>query len=128
MNTKLINKYSQAHLAYIHKGLLHENGIESFVFGDNFMSVAPNLTGILNAGIELRVREEDYDKAVQILDLNENEKVLCANCGSENIEFSYGKKSLGEILISLFSALIGEPFGNIKRHYYCKDCGFKNKD
>ncbi len=128
MNTKLLNKYNQSHLAYIHKGLLEENGISAFVFGANFMSVVPNFTGILNAGIELRVKEEDFEKAVEILNVQENEKVRCANCDSENIEFSYGKKGVGEIFVSLFSALIGEPFGNIKRHYFCKDCGFKNKD
>ncbi len=92
------------------------------------MSVVPNLSGILNAGIELRVKEEDWEKAIETLNLAENEKIRCANCDSENIEFSYGKKGMGEIFISLFSALIGEPFGNINRHYFCKECGFKNKN
>lgn len=128
MNTKLIGKYSQSHLAYIHKGLLEENGIDAFVFGNNFMSVVPNLSGILDAGIELRVKEEDYEKAIEILKVQEEVKLICANCNSENIEFSYGKKGIVEILLSLFSAMIGEPFGNIKRHYYCKECGFKNKN
>ncbi|HLV24227.1 MAG TPA: DUF2007 domain-containing protein [Moheibacter sp.] len=128
MNTKLIAKYNQSHLAHIHKGLLEENGIKAFIFGNNFMSVVPNLSGILDAGIELRVKEEDYDTAIKILEFQEKEKILCANCNSENIVFSYGKKGTREILVSLFSALIGEPFGNIKRHYYCNDCGFKNKN
>ncbi len=128
MKTRLLGKYDHAHLAYIHQGLLKENGIHSFLFGQNFMSVMPNLSGILNAGIELRVKEEDYDKSVEIIETNEKSSVRCANCDSDNIDFNYGKKGYGEITVSLFSALIGEPFGNIKRHYYCKDCGFKNKD
>lgn len=92
------------------------------------MGVAPNFSGILNAGIELRVKEEDYEAAVEILNVHETNKIRCANCSSENIEFTYGKKGLFEVLFSIFSAVIGEPFGNIKRHYFCKDCGFKNKD
>ena len=128
MNTKLLNKYSQSHLAYIHKGLLEDNGIPAFIFGNHFMSAVPNFSGILNAGIELRVKEQDWEKSLEILNLVENEKIVCANCDSENVEFSYDKKGIGEIFISLFSALIGEPFGNINRHYFCKECGFKNKD
>ncbi|MGB6083133.1 DUF2007 domain-containing protein [Moheibacter sp.] len=129
MNTRLIGKYSQSHLAYIHKGVLEESGLDVFIFGNNFMSVAPNLTGILDAGIELRVREEDFEKAREILQFQEDDKMICANCGSGNIKFSYGKNGLLEIVFSVFSALVvSTPFGNIKRQYFCKDCGFKNQD
>jgi predicted RNA-binding Zn-ribbon protein involved in translation (DUF1610 family) len=126
MKTKLINRYTQSHLAFIHKGLLEENGIEAFVFGDHFMNTFPNMSGILNAGIELRVREEDYEKAVEILEAENSEPLICSNCGSENIEFTYGKSSFSKIIFSLFSAIAGEPFGNIRRHYFCKECGFKS--
>lgn len=129
MNTKLIGKYNQSHLAFIHKGLLEENGIHAFVFGENFMSVMPNYSEILNAGIELRVREEDFEEAQKILQIENNEKPACLNCGSENLKFSYGRKKWKAILFSVFSALIATvPFGNIKRHYFCEDCGFKNTD
>lgn len=126
MKTKLIKRYAQSHLAFIHKGLLEENGIDAFVFGDNFMNTFPNMSGILSAGTELRVREEDYEKAIEILDVENKEPVSCANCGSKNIEFNYGKRVFFKIVFSLFSAIAGEPFGNIQRHYYCKDCGFKS--
>ncbi len=129
MKTKLIKKYEQSHLAFIHKGLLEENGIDAFVFGNNFMNTFPNMSGILNAGTELRVREEDYEKAIEILGHETTEPKTCANCGSENIDFNYGKKSFLKVVFSLFSAILAfEPFGNIRRHYYCKDCGFKSGD
>lgn len=127
MNTKLIHKYSQSHLAYIHKGLLEEQGIKTYLFGNNFMSTVPNLTGILNAGIEFRVNEIDYGKSLNILEMSHSETETCANCNSENLTFSYGKRNFGQIVFSVFSALIGEPFGNIKREYYCTDCNFKTK-
>lgn len=127
MKTHLVNRYSQSHLAYIHKGLLEENGIDAFVFGDNFMSTLPNMSGILSSGTELRVREEDYEKAIEILKAENSMPMTCANCGSKNIEFTYGKKSFLKVLFSLISGIIAlEPFGNIQRHYYCKDCGFKS--
>jgi len=129
VKTKLIGKYSQSHLAFIHKGLLEENGIQSFIFGDNFMSVMPNYSEILNAGIELRVKEEDFEEAMKLLKIENSEKLICENCGSENIKFSFGKNGWKDILFSIFSALIATiPFGNIKKHYYCKDCGFKIKN
>jgi|SRR5690606_19187739 len=129
MKTKLIKKYSQSHLAFIHKGLLEENGIRTFVFGNHFMSVMPHYSEILNAGIELRVNEKDFKNALEILKIEDSEKINCLNCGSENIKFSYGKKGFLGILISVFSGLIANvPFGNIQRNYYCEDCGFKNND
>lgn len=128
MATRLISRYDQSHLAFIHKGLLEEAGIKTYLFGNNFMSTVPNLSGILNAGIELRVNEEDYEAAMNILNLTISDKITCANCSSENLTFSYGKRSFSQVIFSVFSGLIGEPFGNIQRHYYCNDCGFKNKN
>lgn len=129
MNTRLIGKYTHSHLAFIHRGLLEENGIEAFIFGENFMSVMPNYSEILNAGIELRVKEEDFEKAVNVLKIENSNKSGCENCGSENIKFSFGRNGWKDILFSILSALIATiPFGNIRRHYYCKECGFKNKD
>ncbi|MFV0304874.1 MAG: DUF2007 domain-containing protein [Moheibacter sp.] len=128
MQTQLIKKYTQSHLAHIHKDVLEENGIKAFVFGENFMSTVPNLSGILDAGIELRVHKNDYEKATKILGKELIDVITCENCNSENIEFTYGKQGVGKVLFSLFSAVAGEPFGNIERHYYCKDCGFKTQD
>jgi hypothetical protein len=31
MKTKLIGKYTQAHLAHIHNGVLEENGVSAFI-------------------------------------------------------------------------------------------------
>lgn len=128
MKTRLLHKYNQAHLAHIHKGLLEENGIEAFIFGENFMATLPSFSGLLDAGIELRVREEQFEQAVAILKKELEDVKKCENCGSENIQFTYGKKGISTIIFSLFSAIVGEPFGNIERHYFCNDCGFKNKD
>lgn len=128
MNTKLLGRYSQFHLAHIHKGVLIENGIESFLFGENFMNAAPYFTGILNAGIELRVKEEDYDKAMEILAIEQSENLKCPECQSTNLDFSYGKNKISIIMFSILSAiLLVLPFGNLQRQYFCKDCGFKMK-
>lgn len=129
MRTKLIGKYSQTHLAYIHKGILEENGIDAFIFGEHFMTTVPYFTGILNAGVELRVREEQWEEAGELLQLTEKESVVCMNCQSENLEFSFGKNQISSILFSLASViLLVLPFGNIQRQYFCKDCGFKMKN
>lgn len=126
MNTKLVRRYAQSHLAFIHKGVLEENGIDAFVFGENFMNTFPNMYGILHAGIELRVREADYEKAVSLLKTEDEETVCCPNCGSADMVYGFGKKGFAEILFSVLSVLVWTPFGNIKRQYYCKNCGLKS--
>lgn len=126
MNTKLVRKYTSSHLAFIHKGVLEENGIDGFVFGENFMNTFPAMYGVLGSGVELRVRTEDYEKALKILEPENAVPDCCANCGSQNIVFGYGKNGISKILFALLSAFVWEPFGNIKRQYYCKECGFKS--
>jgi cytochrome c len=129
MKTKLIAKYTHSHLAHIHKGVLEENGIQAFIFGENFMGAAPYFSGILNAGMELRVREEDYEKSMDLLASERKNQVKCANCHSENIVFSFGENKFKIILFSILSAiLLVLPFGNFQRQYFCKECGFKTRN
>lgn len=126
MNTRVVWRYTQPHLAYIHQGVLKENQIESFIFGENFISTAPFMSGLLHASVELRVKEKDYEKAVALLRPELKEPVQCEKCGSTELQFSYGKSKWKIIGFSLLSAISGNPFGNLERHYFCKNCGYKN--
>ena len=126
MKTKLIGKYTESYLAHIHKGVLAENGIDSFIFGENFMNTAPYFTGLLNAGVELRVKEEDEEEAKKILNIEYSNPIQCSNCQSHNISFSFGENKFSHYFLSILTAfLLVLPFGNLQRHYFCKECGFK---
>jgi hypothetical protein len=85
----------------------------------------PHLNGMLGHGIQVMVREVDYEKAKELLDRKEHdEKILkCPNCGSSNIGFGVrGKRRMKDLLLIFLSLVFTIPMGNIKNKYYCKDC------
>lgn len=63
---KTIAKFDNAFSANIAKGVLAEEGIESLLVNENLIwSIGLYNTGGL--ALELRVEEEDYDRALEIL-------------------------------------------------------------
>lgn len=104
---------------------LDVEGIDSFITNEHTSTMLPHLYGMLGHGIQIMVREADYEKAKGILTerRNENQLRTCPNCGSPEIGFGMkGKRRLGDRLLILLSLIIGVPMGNIKNKYYCKDC------
>jgi predicted RNA-binding Zn-ribbon protein involved in translation (DUF1610 family) len=101
-------------------------GIDSFITNEHTGTMLPHFYGMLGHGIQIMVRETDYEKAKEILAAQRNEKQTrtCPNCGSSEIGFGMkGKKRLGDRLLILLSLIVAVPMGNIKNKYYCKDCG-----
>jgi hypothetical protein len=104
---------------------LESEGIVSFLANENTGTMLPHLHGMLGHGIQIMVRDIDYEKAKQILTAREIAEriVKCPNCGSSHIGFGMaGKTRIGDRLLIFFSLIIGIPMGNIKNKYYCKDC------
>jgi predicted RNA-binding Zn-ribbon protein involved in translation (DUF1610 family) len=104
---------------------LEMEGIESFATNEHTSNMLPHFYGLLGHGIQIMVREADYERAKDILLESENEKVIrkCPNCGSRNIGFGVqGKRRLGDRLLILLSAIAGVPMGNIRNKYFCKNC------
>ncbi len=101
-------------------------GIESFTTNEHTSTMLPHLYGMLGHGIQIMVREADYEKASEILAAKETEMRVktCPNCGSSNIGFGIkGRRRLGDRVLIFLSVVAGVPMGNIKNKYYCKDCG-----
>ncbi len=104
---------------------LEMEGIDSFITNEQISTMLPHLYGMLGHGIQIMVKETDYEKAKKILIDKQNKSKIgnCPNCGSLNIGFGMkGKKRLGERLLILLSLIVAVPMGNIKNKYYCKDC------
>lgn len=97
-------------------------GIESFTTNEHITTLLPHLNGILGHGIQIMVREDQYQKAKEIL--GKNERALeCPECGSKNIGYGMrGTQRLGDRFLIFLSVLFAMPMGNIKNKYYCKDC------
>ena len=104
---------------------LEVEGIESFSTNEHMSTMLPHLYGMLGHGIQIMVRDGDYERVKAVLIENEKAKVVrkCPNCGSTDIGYGVrGKRRLGDRLLIILSAIAGVPMGNIKNKYYCRNC------
>lgn len=113
--------------ANIVKGRLENEGIHCFVTNENFANLMPHYNRILGAGAQIIVNRCDYEKAIEILELNIKKELICPNCNSNKIKIGLGKNKFKKI-IAIFISLFGWiPFNNINNIYLCKDCGAEFK-
>ena len=126
-----IKTFDSAIDAHLIRSKLSNDGIMSFIFDENIMSLNP-LYNITVGGIKLKVPEADYEKALQILSGIEgtpyrdenNEIVVCPACGSDS--FYQGFKSfrgLGGMLSAILTILLTTFPLYFKSAYKCKACG-----
>ena len=105
------------------KNNLENEGIECFLTNEISSTLVPVYNGMMNAGIQVMINEEDLEKASKLIEQPDIEKPLvCPNCNSSNIKFGFGNRKGWKVLGVVLSLLVAIPFGNIKRYYYCKDC------
>jgi len=89
----------------------------------NVVPIYSNATG----GIKLKVRQQDYNKAIEILRENESETVnnykpWCPNCDSVNVKKI--KFNIFHYFLSLiYTFAIGAKL--LAKTNKCKDCGYK---
>jgi hypothetical protein len=132
---KILKTYIYSHFAHLDLAKLSSEGIEAFLKDDNIVSINPIYAHAVG-GIKLLVREEDYDEALEILNVNDFEDLRdeypgeeisgqrsCIRCGSINI---YQKSSwLGGLL---FLALFFIPLTWKKEKFLCMDCSYEWKE
>jgi len=104
------------------KGRLNNEGIEAFITNENFSNLMPHYNRIMNSGIQIMISDLEYDKASEILELNNTQERICPNCQSTKIKFSLGQHKIKKIFIILISLFIATPFNNLKSVYKCQDC------
>ena len=110
------------------RSALMEAGIESDIFDEENSKVA---RGILDKRTDVLVKEEDYEKAMQIYQsyMAEQKNVMpwCPKCGSENVVLLKKKcvttRQLPRILAALLTFI---PIGCCTAEkFVCNDCGHK---
>lgn len=106
------------------KNILTNEGIECIVTNENFTALMPHLNGLLGSGIQILVDKDNFERATQLLEKEDNRDVqVCPNCSSTNIKYGLGTKHRSKKLVALFIALIiGSTMRHIQQTYYCKDC------
>ena len=111
--------------ANIMAGKLEAAGIDCSLMDENIVTVNPLYTSAVG-GIKLQVREEDLEKAKEILAvyLSENDdetddSVVCPYCGSTDTIVALGASNVFAATAALFLASL--PFYHKKR-YRCNTC------
>lgn len=102
------------------KSKLASEGIEAYLINENFTRLMPIYYNILGSGIRIMVHKEDLERARLITNIQPN-KVLCPNCGSDQVELAFKSKrnKLFVLFLSIFAAL---PFGNLLNEFVCNKC------
>jgi len=104
------------------KGNLENHGIKCFITNDNFTTLVPYFNGMLGAGIQVLVFEEDYEHALEIIKPGDSSAITCPHCGSTNIKYGLGRYKNIKLFAVVISLLATIPFGNIKLTYNCRSC------
>ena len=127
MHTELVTvlTFEYAHFAHLAKAKLGSEGIESYIFDEYTASMNWFYNNAIG-GIKLKVRGEDYERAIMILNENveienEEDEIICPECSSKEIKDEKISKKFAYISI----LLLGFPLLLKKRKYECKNCGFK---
>jgi len=127
---KTVATFEYAHFAHLAKAKLESEDVECFIFDEITASMNWFYTNAIG-GIKLKVRGEDYQKALKILNETsdilledfetyaETEIILCPKCNSGNVVDEKYSKKFKYLSILLF----GLPllFRGLK--YKCENCG-----
>ncbi len=123
----MVNKMKTARLtscntsfdANMIKSKLDSEGIECFISNENFSTIYPFLSG----AIDIMVKEEDLERAKEIIGDDSAKDIICPSCGSKNIRMGLGSNKLKKLFLILIAALTFSPAGIRKAQLKCKDCG-----
>lgn len=130
MNLAIVKTFDSAFEAHLIKGLLNSEEIESFLFDENTVATNP-LYNITVGGIKLKVKEEDYDRAMEIINASEKhpitddneQEIKCPNCGSTDLYSGFKTvKSFRAILATVISILLMAYPLYYNLVYKCKQC------
>lgn len=126
-----IKTFEQPVEAHLYLNILETEGMDAVLFDEHTVGLNP-LYNLTLGGIKLKVREEDVERALQIINeaenrplLNEEEQeVFCPECQSQDIMLGYRSMKKGRWiwsgLVSIFLGVL-PPFG--KKVNRCKACG-----
>lgn len=116
------NNYVEAHIA---KGVLEEEGIESWLKDENTVTIDPILTNAVG-GIKLMVENAQAQRAVDILVRLRDEakaSIACPKCNSHNIEQVSTPRKAGNWLTALSTFFLSSFSVAPDKVNHCFDCG-----
>ena len=118
--------------AAIIQGHLQNEGIPCFLTNQNFTNLYPGMETKIGTGIQIRIREMDTEKAVQIIRdtypehySNLTRNLTCPRCNSKRIITKFGVSRIKVFLIMILSIFSAVPASKIPTYSFCKDCNTK---
>ena len=107
MDTIVLTTCNSAIEANLIKGMLENNGIRCFLTNENFSNLMPHYNGVMGAGVQIVIDENDVEQATALLSSQTKEnEIVCPNCGSLNISYGLGTNKFKMFLAVLMSLLI----------------------
>ena len=103
MRTVKLITCNESFQARLIKGALENEGIAVAIHNENTSSVLRGMP-VSITGIDLFVYEDDYEKAMSILENNQmitERLIYCPYCGSKNIKFALRKKHRLRAIVSM---------------------------
>jgi predicted RNA-binding Zn-ribbon protein involved in translation (DUF1610 family) len=120
-----VNVYVNYIDAHIAKGVLEEEGIETWLKDENTVTIDPILTNAVG-GIKLMVQQADAQRAWALLDKikqQQKAKIKCPKCGSDNIEHVSTPRKASNWVTALFGYFTGNLGFAVDKVNHCFDCG-----
>ncbi len=123
MNVICVARFDHVFEANLCRGMLKNEGIESFLTNENLTNLVPYYNGIMGAGIQLMINECDYEKACKLINPStEGDEILCPDCNSDNVAFGLGGNRYKKIFLAIISLFAYIPIGKAMNCHFCKDC------
>lgn len=126
MKTIKLFTCDDAFQAHVIQGALENEGIVSVLHNENMSNVMRGY-GSEIAGVDVLVYEEDYDKALLLLEQNRmipEQSRYCPHCGSDEIKFVLKKSHrVRAVVAAVIAALSAAPPGTEYWEYVCSKCG-----
>ncbi|WP_462248368.1 putative signal transducing protein [Ekhidna sp.] len=119
MKSKVLITCKNSIEAQLIKNQLGNEGIESYLFNENFSNLMPYMHNIMGSGVQVAVLESDFAKAREILKLDG--PVRCPNCGSEKLLDNFARKE-NKFIAFLIALFLAGPVGNLLGNFKCEDC------
>lgn len=120
MSWRTVRTFSSVIEAQIAQTKLESEEVECFVRDEHLANILMLYTNALG-GVRLDVKEQDYDRALEILSAADAqaEQITCPSCGSDRVVQNDWSWRLA--FLSLFALQLPIPFNKKRRR--CEACG-----
>lgn len=126
MKTVKLITCNDAFQAHVIQGALENEGITSVLHNENMSGVMRGYVSDI-AGVDVLVYEDDYDRALLLLEQNQmisEQLKYCPHCGSDKIKLVLKKgHKVRAVMAAIVSALSMAPPGTEHWEYVCSTCG-----